>query len=117
MVTTRKVILVLCLTLASCDQSDGILAGYRAVEVDDGSVMLVRGQFAAIPPHVAKYRLLDHYIIGLRKEPFDPETMTGKLGYFIINTNNNEIMQGLTQDDLINSLSELGLEFDDLLFP
>lgn len=89
----KILILFLCLslTLASCDRSHEIVAGYTAVELDDGSVLLTKGSLVVIQPHVAKYRTIDHYIIGRRVKPFDPELLSSSLGYFIINTRTGEL--------------------------
>ena len=95
--------------------------GYQIIELDSNTIVVIKDADDAsqspaiiIGPKVFKYALVDEFIIG--ENIYAEHSTFGKndkdsYGYFIINTKNNDVSEGLSDITFKHELTERGINF------
>jgi len=113
----RLVALSVCALLAACSQETRLPHGYKFFYVA-GSIAAVsdwRGNIA-VDPSVARYKILEPYLVGERVDAnLDPSFST-KYGFFLLDMRSGKLVEGLNAAEFAEALRKRNLDLHPFLY-
>ncbi|MFH1157905.1 MAG: hypothetical protein V1721_03345 [Pseudomonadota bacterium] len=92
--------------LLGCGKGEvDLVAGYKYVQLDGSNHAISdRDNRMVVDPNVKWYRVIETYIMGERDDAnIDPQ-LSKQYGYFILDTRNGQLIEGLSKFDFQDAL-------------
>ena len=98
-------VLIASPSVGGCDREEAIAAGYVFTPISGRTGLIVREidgrKEFAVDPNVTRYERIDGYIVGIREvaELVDDPGYSRRFGYFLLDIESGELVEGLGKED------------------
>ena len=105
------VALAVAALLTACGEAE-LGSGYRYVKLDGyAAAILDRNNTMVVDPHVKRYAVIDGYIVGKRADADIDDSLSKRYGYFILNMQSGELLEGLGRSEFEAALNARNLSY------
>lgn len=111
----KIVFLCLCVLLTCCGESEVNLGnGYKYVQLDGRAYAISnKDNRMVVDPNVIRYKVIGTYVVGERTNANIDERLSKKFGYFILNTQDGQLIEGLSKRKFESVLRGRNLNAED----
>lgn len=92
--------------LGACGENQVILgAGYKYVQLDGSNHAISDiDNRMVVEPNVTRYKVIEPYIVGERKDANIDERLSKRFGYFILDMQSKQLIEGLNDTAFADAL-------------